>query len=255
MPKKKQKEIKVIFKEKNYFINIINILKDLLEDCVIKFTSDTIEISTLDKSMINIINIKLKNIFQESNIVEPIRINLKLDNLHKILGCKKKNNNIEIVFKNEEYIQVQYVMPNNTEIYKIHLLQLDEDEESLNLDLEKNISFQSNAKYFTENCKNISKFDESIIITSLNDEIIFKSKKGDVIYKNKNNEYISNIKIEENVSILIYLKYINIFCKCDKFIDNVKINIETDSSPLEILYENDDCFIQFYTSSQDQVQD
>lgn len=240
----------IILNENNNFINIIDILKDLLDECIIKFTRDSIEINTVDKSMINLINIKLTNIYQESNIETPILINVKLEDLHKILCCHKNNSNIKIIFK-EDKIHIKYVMDRNIETYKIKLLQL-EDNETFNLNLEQNVSFNINSKYFTQICKNISKFDESIIISSFNNNIIFKAKNDMVNIENENNDNITNINISNNKSILIYLKYLLYFSKCDKFIDNVKINIDSEFNPLELLYESENCFIQFFTTAQNQ---
>ena len=242
---------KIILKN-NKFIQIIDILKDLSEDCVIRFTKDSIIIKTIDKSMVNIIDVTLTDIFIKSTIKKDIIININLEQLNKVFSCKKKEDKTEINFL-EDYVKIKYSNDETDEYstYKIHLLINNFDEDFPNIEIEKNTLFLIDSKYFTQQCKIIQKFDESIIIESKGDDIFLKTgeNRNVNICIGKNN--MNKIKIKNEIKIMVLLKYLLYFCKCEKIVDKVQIVIQDEETPLEITYKSEDCIIKFYTSSQD----
>lgn len=241
----------------NDFVKIVDLLKDLKEDCVFTFTKKSIKINTIDDAQINFIKISLEDVYSQCKLKREVSINVNLKSLHKILQCMEKDEICEIKFK-EDFIQLIFknLKNNGHSKYKLKLLVNEDDEEELDdIEVEQNATLQMSSKYFTSLCKKIGKFDESILIecNEEENEVLVKSGTEDsvelkvVLEEGKLNKLI----IEEDLRIMLLLKYLIIFTKGEKFTDQVTINITDENSPLEIIYIFENSYIKFYSSSQD----
>ena len=245
----------IILKD-NTLVNIIDLLKDLLEECIISFTKESIKINTIDKSMTSFIDIKVVDVYEKCTLKKDTVINLRLEDLHKVLASKDKNEKIQITFK-QDTIEVKFINNENEGYgkYKIKLLQVENFDEIPDIDVEPNTQLVMASKYFTSLCRKIKKFDESLLIECNEDdnEVLIKSGTEDSVELKIVEEQgkLNKLTIEEDVKIMVLLKFIMAFTKGDKFSEQVIINIQDECSALELIYQFEDSYIKFYTSPQD----
>lgn len=245
----------IILKD-NMLVNIVDLLKDLLEDCVISFTKKSIDINTIDKSMTSFINIKLVDVYEKCTLKKDQVINLKLEDLHKVLGSKDKNEKIQILFKTDT-IEIKFINNENKGYgkYKIKLLEVENFDEIPDIDVEPNTQLIMGSKYFSSLCKKIKKFDESLLIECNEDknEVLIKSGTEDSVELKIVEEVgkLNKLTIEEDVKIMVLLKFVLAFTKGDKFSEQVILNIQDTYSAMELIYKFENSYIKFYTSPQD----
>lgn len=97
----------VILKD-NTFMNVIDLLKDLLDECIIEFTKTSININTIDKMKISYIKINLEDVYKKCNLKKSVKININLVELQKIFKCQEKDESLKIVFK-QDFIEIVFV--------------------------------------------------------------------------------------------------------------------------------------------------
>ena len=237
----------------NILANIVDLLSNLVEECVIIFTTDSIRVKTIDRSMVCLISVELNDIYTECKIKAQQEIGVNLSDLNKIMSCNK-NNECKIKF-NADDIQLIFSNENNKrgDKYKLKLLDLDSEDPG-DPEIEPNNQLTLSSKYFSDLCKKIKKFDESlkIVIEKSTSDVLFLTGTDDSVELTleKNEDKLQSLKIEEDIQLRVLLKYMLIFSKAEKFTDEVSITIDDAESPLEISYEFGESFIKFYTSPQ-----
>ena len=239
----------------NILANIVDLLSNLLEECVIVFTQEAVTIKTIDSSMVCLISVELNDIYTECKIKEDQEIGVCLADLNKILKCKGKKDDCKIKFSDGDSIQFIFTNENNKRgnKYKLKLLDLD-NEDPGDPEIEPNNQLTLSSKYFSSLCKTIKSFDESlkIIIEKSTSDVLFLTGTEDSVelVLEKDEDKLQSLKIEEDIQLRVILKYMLIFSKAEKFADEVTITIDDSESPLEISYEFGESFIKFYTSPQ-----
>lgn len=238
----------------NLFGNIVELLTNLLEECVIVFTDTSIKVKTIDSSMVCLINVEINDIYTECKIKDDQEIGVNLSDLNKIMGCKNKNDECKIKFNGDD-IQLIFTNENNKrgDKYKLKLLDL-EFADPGDPEIEPNNQMVLSSKYFSTLCKKIKKFDDSlaIVIEKQTSDIMFKSGTEEMVELTleKGEDKLESLKIEDDIQLRVLLKYMLIFSKAEKFADEVTITIDEEDSPLEISYEFEGSSIKFYTSPQ-----
>lgn len=240
----------------NLFINIIDLLKDLVEDCLIIFNDDNIEIKTLDKNRVCLIDIYLNNIYDEYKLSDTKKITLNLSDFYTMLSCKGNNDKCKICFE-QDYIKIIYTNENNKkgDKYKLKLLYNDENDLG-SPEILKNVQLIINSKYFSSLCKKIKKFDESLRFYIKDNEVMIKTGNNDIVElflekeDNKLKKYIKNPDMEEDINMKFLLSFFIYFSKADKFTDEVLINMDDSQSPIEISFNFDNSYINFYIPPQ-----
>ena len=238
----------------NEFGNMIDLLSSLLDDCAIVFTQTGITVKTIDSSMVCLINVNLKDVYVKSNIEDDVEISVKLADLNKILSCKSKNDLCTIKF-NQDDIQLIYTNENNKrgDKYRLKLLDLDSSDPG-DLEVESTNEIVLSSAYFSTLCKKIKKFDESLVIVmeESTSDVMIQTGSDDMVelVLEKGEDVMQSVKIQEDIKVRVLLKYLLLFCKAEKFTDDLTITIDDEESPLEISYEFGESFIKFYIAPQ-----
>ena len=238
----------------NTLFTLVDILKDLLEECIITFTKTSVKIKTIDSMMVCLINVELNDVYDKCKLKNDEQICVNLSELNKIFGCKDKTDSCEIKF-NEEFITIIYKNESHKSVdkYKLKLL-YGEYEDIGDLEVEGNTQISMSSNYFSSLCKKLKKFDESIrIVTNKsNNDIHFKTGTEDAVDLTliKNEDKLKDVTIQEDLNLRLLLKYLLLFSKGEKFTDTVIINIDEVDTPLEIRYEFNNNIISFLLSPQ-----
>jgi proliferating cell nuclear antigen PCNA len=243
-----------IILKNNLFINIIDLLKDLVEECLIIFNNDSIEIKTLDKNIVCLIDILLNDIYEECSLDNIKKITLKLSDFHTILSCKETNDTCKISF-DDDYIKVIYTNKNNKKgnKYKLKLLYNVENELG-EPEILTNIQLILDSKYLSSLCKKIKKFDESLRLTIENEDVMIKTGNNSIVelFLEKEDNKLKKVIINEPIDIdmKFLLSFLLLFSKAEKFTSDVLINIDDSQSPIELCYNFNNSYIKFYTPPQ-----
>lgn len=246
----------ITLKDVTTFVKLVDLLKDLKEECTLIFTKTSIEVSTIDDAQVNFIRVSLEDVYSECKLKKEVSIYVNLKNLLKILKCIDKDEICQIKF-NIEYIQLIFINQKNEGYskYKLRLLHREEEEEMEDPEIEENLTMVMTSSYLSSLCKKISKFDESLLIECIEEEneVLVKSGTDDLVEFKLVEEQgkLNKLSIEEDLRIMVLMKFMLVFVKAEKFSEQVIINIQDENSPLEIIYNFGNSFIRFYTSSQD----
>jgi hypothetical protein len=247
----------VLFKN-NILYEVCVILKDLVEECRITFTKEGFYIKMIDKSLVCLLDISIKNCYERSNLLDGEKVVvMNLKSLMNILDCKERDQQIKIIFGEDNMLIHFYQNISNCDKFKIHLLDENLIDPMQDFHMEFNHNYVINSKQFSNICSKIKKFDDKFRIKfSLenNKNVRFISK-NELIQLNANiqNNQLVSVDIDEDLEVLLLLKYIHIFCKSDKFSKNLIVNLIDGNHPIEMKYILDkleDSYVKFVISPQ-----
>lgn len=240
-----------IILKNNALIIIVDILKDLIENCEITFSQNKIIIKTTDSLSCCFIDIELNDIF-EKNELETKKICVNLNEFHKILSCKEKSDKCVIKF-DDDFITIMYhTIHNSIDKYKLRLNYIDEnnEEEYGELKINGNTKLYLSSSYFSQLCKKIKKFDDNMqIITNAKTNNVYFQTNNINLNLIKSDANLCKIKIHDDIHMKLLLKYLLLFSKSEKIADIVILKMDDNCSPIEIKYKFDKSKISFYLSS------
>lgn len=215
-------------------IDLCQILKELVEHCLIVFNKDGFKIKMVDRCLVSLIDINIKNCYDDSNFLEDeYKIVINMNELLKILDCKENNQKIKFLFT-DEYLEIYYYTESEKyDKFKLHLLNENLVDEVNDFELNFDNKIDINSKYFSKMCNKIKKFDEKINIQIEDNNLKLSS-----LNKNIEINDVLNVK-KENINITLLLKYILIFCKTEKFSSNVEILYSNNELPIKFIYNHD----------------
>lgn len=228
----------------NILYDICQILKELVDHCLIKFNEDGFKIRMVDKNLVTLVNIDIKD-YDSCNFVDgEYQIVINIVELLKILDCKESNQKIKFLFT-PDFLEIFFYTDNESyDKFKLHLLDenLVDKLNEFNLEFYNKIMFDS--KYFSKMCNKIKKFDDKINIHITNNNIKLSSK-------NKQIEINDNLEYETNdLDTILLLKYVTVFCKTDKITSELDILYSDDNSPIKFLYKYKDSIIEYIITPQ-----
>jgi len=247
----------VLFKN-NILYEVCVILKDLVDEFRITFTEEGFYIKMIDKSLVCLLDISIKNCYERSNLLNGDKeVVMNLKSLMNILDCKEREQQIKIIFDEDDILIHFCQNSSNCDKFKIHLLEENLIDPVQDFHMEFDHNYVINSKEFSNICNKIKKFDDKFRIkfsSENNNNIIFESKNGLIqLNADLNNNQLVSIDIDEDVEVLLLLKYIHIFCKSDKFSKNLIVNLIDKNKPIEMIYNLDESansYVKFIISPQ-----
>jgi proliferating cell nuclear antigen PCNA len=245
----------VLFKN-NILYEVCSILKDLVEECRIVFNNEGFEIKMIDKSLICLLDIMIKNCYERSNILDNNKVVVvNISEMIKILNCKDDDQQIKVIFEEDNMLIHFCRYIKNCDKFKLNLLNENLIDEIQDFQMKFDQSFVINSKEFSKICRKLKNFDDKIRISYelLNKNNVKFESKNELIELNSNfeNNQLISINITEDLDVLLLLKYIKIFCKSDKFSKNLIVKLIDKNHPIEMTYEIDSkSYIKFVISPQ-----
>jgi len=250
-------------KDKNYVLfsnnilyEVCTILKDLVEECRIVFNNEGFKIKMIDKSLVCLLDIMIKKCYERSNILNEEKVVvINISEMMKILDCKETDQQIKIIFEEDNMLIHFYRHIKNCDKFKLNLLNENLIDEIQDFEMEFDHNFIIYSKAFSKICNKLKKFDDKIRISyelSNENNVKFKSK-NELIELNSNfeNNQLISINIAEDVDVLLLLKYIRILCKSDKFSKNLIVKLIDRNHPIEMEYKIDsESYVKFIISPQ-----
>ena len=245
----------VLFKN-NILYEVCSILKDLVEECRIVFNNEGFEIKMIDKSLVCLLDIMIKDCYERSNILDNNKVVvINISELMNILDCKETDQQIKVIFEEDNMLIHFCRYIKNCDKFKLNLLSENLIDEVQDFQMEFDQSFVINSKEFSKICGKLKKFDDKIQISYelLNENNVKFKSKNELIELNSNfeNNQLVSINITENLDVFLLLKYIRIFCKSDKFSKNLIVKLIDRDHPVEMEYQIDSkSYVKFVISPQ-----
>lgn len=216
----------------NVLYDLCQILKELVDHCLIIFDKDGFKINLVDKCLVSLANININNCYNSCNFLNnEIKIIININELLKILDCKESNQKIKFIFTNNFLEIYYYTEQESFDKFKLHLLDenLVDDLNNFDFLFENKINIKS--KYLNKMCNKIKKFDNKMVLC-IEENNLKLSSLNEQIEINKNLEINSS-----NLTVILLLKYILIFCKTEKLSNDLEIFYSNDESPIKFLFK------------------
>lgn len=245
----------VLFKN-NILYEVCSILKDLVEECRIVFNNEGFEIKMIDKSLVCLLDIMIKDCYERSNILDNNKVVvINISELMNILDCKETDQQIKVIFEEDNMLIHFCRYIKNCDKFKLNLLNENLIDDVPDFQIEFDQNFVINSKEFSKICGKLKKFDDKIQISYelLNQNNVKFKSKNELIELNSNfeNNQLVSINITENLDVFLLLKYIRIFCKSDKFSKNLIVKLIDRDHPVEMEYQIDSkSYVKFVISPQ-----
>ena len=240
---------RVTLRRPDDFITVVDILKDITDECVFTFNKNEIKVITFDSGLSCLSDIVLTKPYSKVALNEEKSIGLNLKDFYNKLKLKKEDDTMILTF-NDNTINIKFQNPEkkkSSSSFKMKLLNIDEVDVELDLDFSNNISMSSS--YFSKIINDIKRFGDEIILSGNKETVDFKSGEDDVcITCSDEDEEMNSIENETEFDISFLLKFFISIKKAEKITDNVLLNLEDSENPLIIKYDKKNTKIHFIVS-------
>lgn len=219
----------------NILYDICQILKELVDHCLIIFNKDGFKIETVDKCLVSLIKVNIKNCYHSYNFIDnEYKMVIDINQMLKILDCKESNQKIKFLFEQDVLEIYYYTETESYDKFKLRLLDENLVEELNDFDISFDNKITLKSKYLSKMCTKIKKFDDKMNITINNNNLKLSSENKQI----EINDILNSKSPDINVTLL--LKYILIFCKTEKLSNDLEILYSDNNTPLKFLYKQDD---------------
>lgn len=208
--------------------SVFDVLKDIVSDVNIVFDSTGVTLKTLDMAKVTFINMQLKaNNFEIYECPTRVTAGLNISNTFKLLKIIGNNDTLEMSIPESHDIMeiiVENVQKKSKTVYKMKLLDINEEEYNLNnmtFDITTNVA----SMYFQRIVRDMLNFSSDVVIQRTPNQIIFACD-GDFVGQ------VTEIEASEcpceTFKHTYSLKYINMFAKATNICSTVNIQQSID---------------------------
>lgn len=208
--------------------SVFDVLKDIVSDVNIVFDSHGVSLKTLDMAKVTFINLQLNaSNFEVYECPQRVTAGLNISNTFKLLKIIGNNDTLEMNIPESHDIMeiiVDNVQKKSKTVYKMKLLDINEEEYNLN-DMTFDITTNIPSIYFQRIIRDMLNFSSEVNITR-SDKMIKFSCNGDFVGQ------VTEIEASEcsceTFSHTYSLKYINMFAKATNICSTVNIQQSID---------------------------
>lgn len=218
----------------NVLYDLCQILKELVDHCLIVFDNEGFKINLVDKCLVSLININIKNCYHSCNFLsDNFKIVVNINELLKILDCKESNQKIKFIFT-DDFLEIYYYTEKDSyDKFKLHLLDENLVDELNDFDFVFENSINLKSKYLNKMCGKIKKFDDKMVLCIENNNLKLSSQNEQIEINEVINENLNSL------NVVLLLKYILIFCKTEKLSNDLEIFYSDNQSPIKFVYKKD----------------
>ena len=218
------------------FKSIFEVLKDILNDVNVYFSSDNISIRTLDTARAALVDLKLESEnFEEYSCDNECIAGLNITNSFKLLKPITNNDTLSMCY-NPEFLS--FKIENDTKKLKtefsLKLLEIDEDKIQIP-EIQTSVTTIMNSSEFQRICRDMTNISSEITITRENNQIIFECE-GDFAKQKTSIDCVDNENFKGKLSGTYSLKYLNLFTKSTGLCSSVQIMMEEEMRFLILKY-------------------
>ncbi len=222
---------------------IIETLSSIIDETQFKVTPTDFTISAMDPSRICLLKLSIKKEnFDEFKCSKETKVGLNLDDLDKILKRSSINDNVEIVFKEEDQkIKIKMKREGSSRTRTFSLALLDIDIEEIPMDTLLNIEYPSrwviDTEFLVEAIKDAEIYSEILNMKAIVDQGLIFSSTGQI--GEMNYELGVEDLIEANINELsagsYSLTFLKGILKISSITEKLEISLKTDH-PLKMVF-------------------
>ena len=220
------------------FKSVFEVLKDILNDVNIYFTSDGIRILTLDTARTALIDTYMKSEnFEEYTCKGTTVAGMNITNTFKILKTITSNDTLTIDINDTDFIDVRIENPTKRQDikFRLKLLEINEDRiEPPNVNMSVTTTMSSSD--FQRICRDMNNLAVEVDVRRCGKNFIVKCE-GDFAHQETKIECIDTMKFEGNIYGMYSLKYLNLFTKATSMCANIQIMQEEANRFLVLKYD------------------
>jgi proliferating cell nuclear antigen len=217
------------------FKSIFEVLKDVLNDVNIIFTSSGMNILTLDTARVALIDLTLAaENFEEYECEYETVVGINMANLFKLLKIIGNNDTLELNVVNRDALRIviENVEKKSNTVFTLKLLDINDDRiEMPDVPVESITTITS--MDFQRLCRDMGNISNEIMIHRAENKLVL-SCKGDFADQSTSIECVENSDI--NVMGLYSLKYMNIFTKATSMSSKMQLRLNSASNFLILHY-------------------
>lgn len=242
--------------EGKIFKQIIESIKDLIQDANMDCSEDEIAIQSMDSSHVSLVAVSLAAAgFDQYRCDRPVTLGFNSANLSKILKCANNEDMISLKSDDEgDTLALVFEHPNQNRIADFELKLMDIDNDQLGIpDTPYKCTVQMPSGEFQRIIRDLQVLGETCSISCSKEGVSF-SVQGDlgtgkvltrVNDSEKDSEKVA-IDMEEPVELNFALRYLNFFTKATSLSDKVIIAMSPDV-PVVVEYPIDEVgYVKFY---------
>ena len=216
---------------------VFEVLKDILNDVNIYFTSAGVRVITLDTARSALIDMFLgAENFEEYSCPDNIIAGVNIANTFKLLKTITNNDTITMSIENKEYINISIQNEAKKSLTKFQLKLLDINEDQIELpEIEMSIATTMQSADFQRICRDMNSIATDVTITRA-DKVFTIQCSGDFANQETCIECNDDMGKDKKLSGMYSLKYLNIFTKATGMCSTVQILQEQENRFLVLKY-------------------
>jgi proliferating cell nuclear antigen len=224
---------------------LIEALKEILTDCNLDFSPDSLKVIAMDPSHSVLVHLKLEgDKFEVFHCPEPITLGINTLNFFKLIKALQNNDTLTLFLEKDNINQLCIKMDNGeanrTTTYRMNLMDLNQENFQIpSVEFDAVITLPSSD--FQKICRDMYNLGDNIEIRSYGEQISF-SCTGDIASQTTTigQSNIGGLSvINENTSNIVQgvyaLKYLVLFTKCTNLCNTIELFLKNDY-PLIIRY-------------------
>jgi len=241
---------KATFKDNKQFTNVVNVIKDLINDTTLYITGNGIHMSTMDANHICLCKFNLdRDLFSEFICDEKAEIGLNINIISKILNCSSNINSLSLELENEDSDKMTFYFTGDYQMsFNINLINLENSTHNID-DSNYNNYIKLESKKFNSIIKDLQIIGDIVELICENNNIIFKTSgdSGDLEIKLIEDDII-DIQNNESYSDSFSLVYLNTFTKALTVSNFVTLKLLNNSPMIVEFYINETeiSYLKFY---------
>lgn len=215
------------------------VLKEIINDVNIFFTSKGITITALDTAKVALINMKLEaDNFEEYECKEPIKAGVNVSNFFKILKFISNSDVLTVTINDVDNmkIQIENDVKNSNTKFNLKLLWINEDELQIPEIKPTAVTIMPSVD-FQRICRDMSNIGNEVKIER-NNNILKIACTGDFASQETCID-TEQTDFSGNIGNVYPLKYINLFTKATGMCSNMRIQLTspTENMPIVFVYD------------------
>lgn len=218
------------------FKAVFEVLKDIINDVNVSFTSKGLQILTLDTARVTLVHMSLgAENFEEYECPIPITAGLNMSNMYKLLKSISSTDTLTLTINGRDYmdILIENLAKKSSTSFRLKLLDINEDILELP-DVEMNVVTTLPSVDFQRIARDMGNLAQDMSIIRDGSKLIL-SCAGDWADQCTVLEFPTEVKKTGNI---FSLKYINLFTKATNMCSSVQLmqDSENDNMPIVFRY-------------------
>ena len=227
--------MKLVSIQSSAFKAVFEVLKDILNDVNVYFTSEGLRVITLDTARSALVDMFLRaENFEEYSCPEDITAGINISNTFKLLKTITNNDVITMSIQNKEYmdISIQNESKKSTTKFQLKLLDINEDQIELP-DIEMAVTTTMQSADFQRICRDMNNIASDVSIARIGRTFTIRCA-GD--FANQETVIECGEDAPKSLAGMYSLKYLNIFTKATGMCSTVQILQEHENRFLVLKY-------------------